>query len=242
MWFEAKSKWCADFFRKVREAHRGMSRTNWFRWKVIGFMKGGPQKYQLTEAESKTFERKLAKVLGSFQGLFKHLRFPVGSRLEMHGDGCYYGGRVCLILRLSDGGTMRVRDIRVNPWSVEEIWEKEVLRWISSQFYLHWHTGTVHETILLGDASTFEEEMHEWTDEMATIDEFKAELSPKDLVRFEKTVFAPRVRWFGLFPCVVYHAFAPFRGIYRRVAGWPSWLYRLGSRNPVVTYTTRICY
>ena len=228
MWFEAKSKWCADFFRKVREAHRGMSRTNWFRWKVIGFMKGEPQKYQLTEAESKTFERKLAKVLGSFQGLFKHLRFPVGSRLEMHGDGCYYGGRVCLILRLSDGGTMRVRDIRVNPWS--------------SQFYLHWHTGTVHETILLGDASTFEEEMHEWTDEMATIDEFKAELSPKDLVRFEKTVFAPRVRWFGLFPCVVYHAFAPFRGIYRRVAGWPSWLYRLGSRNPVVTYTTRICY
>ena len=33
--------------------------------------------------------------------------------------------------------------------------------------------------------------MHEWTDEfMTTIDEFKAELSQKDLARFEKTVFA----------------------------------------------------
>ena len=122
---EAKSKWCADFFRNVRGAHRGMSRTNWFRWKVIGFMEG---------------------------------------------------------------------------------------------------------------------ELQKWTDEMATIDEFKAELLPKDLVRFEETVFAPRVRWLGLFPCVVYHAFAPFGGIYRRVAGWPRWLCRLGRRKPIVEYMTQVRY
>ena len=91
MWFDAKSKWCANFFRTVREAHREMSRTNWFQWKAIGFMKGEQQEFQLTEAESKVFERKLAKLLSAFQKLFAHLRFPPGSRLEMHGNGCHSG-------------------------------------------------------------------------------------------------------------------------------------------------------
>ena len=60
-------------------------------WKTIGFMKGEQQEFQLTEAESKVFERKLTKLLNAFQKLFAHLRFPPGSRLEMHGNGCRSG-------------------------------------------------------------------------------------------------------------------------------------------------------
>ena len=242
MLFEAKSKWCADFFRTVREVHWDMSRTDWFRWKVAQVAICTPIIRQVPEAQVALFAKEEKMALLNFQLMFRHLRFPAGAQLAIIGKSSSTIGSAWLALRMPDGSTSKVEDITVSPWSVEEAWEKAVLSLISCQFYLWHHSLYRQETILLGNALKFEAEMHRWTVEGVSIDKFKSRLSPKHLARFEKGGFAPKVRWFGLFPRIVYHVFSPFGGIYRRVAGWPRWLCSIGRNTPIVAYRSEIIY
>ena len=221
---DEKSRWCVEFLRKVRKEFYSMKSTNWYEYLVhatdSNFFKtdrslpGSPQKNAELAEESRI---KMAEFLSNFT----HLNLPERAELGVAGRFHSTGGKVNLTIRRPWRKSIPVSELPYDPNSVESIWEKKVLCWVSSQFFLYWHACYSQCTILIGDASMMEHEISRMNFSERFI--YSVGKMPEDIrSRYLSTDFSPRVEIADGKPRIIFHIFSPFGGIFRRVAGSES--------------------
>lgn len=216
-----KSKWCAMFLRRVRRQFYSMQSKKWYKYLVQGVNPdffacyGRCPDFQHQEAE---LEKDAKAGLAEFMSNFTHLNLTDGAELGVDGYCDGVGGGVHLTIRWPGHEPIPVSELAYDHDCVESIWEKEVLCWVSSQFFLFWHAGYSQCVILLGDASRMANEikrMEFFQDFIASEDTMDEETHR----RYLEADFSPKVEVVNGKPRIVFHIFSPFGGIFQRVAG-----------------------
>lgn len=232
------SKWCATFLRKIRRGFYSMRSKAWYDYllrTVDPEFSDDSRRRTGTDDDDLAVEAHAA--LATFLANFTHLGIPEGAQLGVDGEFRGMGGNVFLTIRFPGRDPIPVCEIPHDPTSVESIWEKEVLSWVSSQFCLFWHDGYSQCTILLGDASKIEREIRRidmGIGFVASVNEMPEDMRKKYL----STDFSPKVEIVDGLPRIVFHIFSPFGGIYRRIACTevPE------EEEPIFPYQCGICY
>lgn len=234
-----KSKWCATFLRKVRREFYSMQSKAWYGYLLSTV---DPEFCRMSERRRKAvegvdLEAEARKGLAAFLSNFAHLNLPEGAELGVDGEFHGLGGNVYLTIRWPGQEPIPVTEIAHDPKCVESIWEKELLSWVSGQFYLFWHAGYSQCTILLGDATSMEREirrMDHGIGFLSAVGEMPDEMKREYLA----TDFSPRVEFIDGMPRIVFHIFSSFGGIFRRVAcvEVPE------EEEPIFPYECGICY
>ena len=214
-----QSKWCADFLRKVRREFYAMQSKMWFKSLIVSV---DPRFAEELDGRSRPpkeidLSAEARAGLASFLSNFTHLNLPDEAELGVDGEFRGLGGEVYLTVRWPSYGPRPVCELPYDPKCVESIWEKEVITWVSSQFFLFWHDGYSQCTILLGDASCMEREIRRvefGAGFLASVEDMPAEVKRE----YMTTDFSPRVEMVDGNPRIIFHIFSPFGGIFRRIA------------------------
>lgn len=216
-----KSKWCVMFLRRVRRQFYSMQSKKWYKYLVHGvdqsFFAGYAKCPNFLHQEQELAEEARTR-LAEFLLNFTHLNLPDGAELGVAGFCDGIGGEVYLTICWPGHEPIPVSELPYDHDCVESVWEREVLCWVSSQFFLWWHAGYSQCVILLGDASRLEREIKRiefYWDFIESVDEMDDETRR----RYLNTDFSPRVESAeGKFR-IVFHIFSPFGGIFQRIAG-----------------------
>ena len=216
---DEQSQWCAYFLRKIRKEFYSMQSMLWYEF-LIGFV--DPEfcrmsKIKIKNADIGSLLEEAETELANFLSNFTHLVLPNDARLWVDGVNHGSGGHVYLTVTSPESETIPVSEVEYDPFSFESIWEKEVLSWVSSQFYLFWHAGYSQYTILLGDASSMARELRRMEFHEYFFREIK-DMPEKLRQEYFSTDFSPRVEMEDGVPRIFYHIFSPFGGIYKREA------------------------
>ena len=236
---DSQSEWCATFLQKVCREFYAMRSEEWYKFLVISADPRFAEKllgwYRPRKGVDYAAEARVG--LASFLSDFTHLNLPDEAELGVDGAFRGMGGSVHLTVRWPGYGPRPVCELPYDPKSVESIWEKEVLTWVSNQFFLFWHSGYSQCTILVGDAASIAHKIRRvefGADFLASVETMPAEMKRAYLT----TDFSPRVEMVDGNPRIIFHIFSPFGGIFRRIAcsEVPE------EEEPVFPYECGICY
>lgn len=225
----ASSKWCGDFLRAVLSSLQAMKHTKWYEYKFRTLcVEPNPYRRVDDTPESvRELESCAAHDLASFLELFEHIGTPDGTKLEVAGSRTLAAGWLWLELVHSDGTRMKPDAIKVDRRSVEGIWEREVLCWVSRQFGLYRHAGYAERKMMAGGGDDFDGcwqgvYMDGGDDDdfvgVGWRGEFLYLVGKRGRKRILGRDFSPRVRVGILGPKVKYYTCSMYDGLYACVA------------------------
>jgi hypothetical protein len=218
-----QTQWCAKFARRVRRKLYAIMKTDWYDYLLFTV---SPQfvdrRTETLLSNCDVLEKESRAGLDDFLSLFSHLNLPEGTTLGVKGEDLGLGGYVKLMIVLPNGSMINPSEIKHDSASVESIWEKTMLRWASSQFYLFWHDGYNECVVLTGPASQVEKDIKHVSFHGSFLDAVYGEdneLMPLEYRQlFTKMDFSPKVALNNNAIEIEYYVYNPFSGISKYIA------------------------